>query len=281
MHVPASPTKPARPFSPASVQGDMRPQGRLGKVFGGLQPCGDGRNGMLLMQTRHDLLLLPGLLCDARLWRDPIAALAGVAQARVADLTQDDTLRGMALRALADAPPRFALAGLSMGGYVAFEILRLAPERVTRLALFDTSARPDTEEAARRRRGLMALTRTGQFRGVTPRLLPSLLHPDHVDGPLGHEVRAMADRIGRDAFLRQQLAILHRPDSRPMLGRIAQPTLVAVGEQDVLTPPELSEEMAAAIPGARLARIPGCGHLPTMERPEEATALMREWLAAA
>lgn len=231
------------------------------------------------MPNRHDLLLLPGLLCDARLWRDPIAALADLAECQVADLTLDDTLRGMALRALEAAPPRFALAGLSMGGYVAFEILRLAPERVTRLALFDTSARPDTEEAARRRRGLMALTRTGQFRGVTPRLLPSLLHPDAVEGPLGHEVRAMADRVGREAFLRQQLAILQRPDSRPMLPEIRLPTLVAVGEQDILTPPELAEEIAAGIPGARLERIAQSGHLPTMEQPAAAAALMRGWLA--
>jgi pimeloyl-ACP methyl ester carboxylesterase len=125
----------------------------------------------------------------------------------------------------------------------------------------------------------MALSRTGQFRGVTPRLLPSLVHPDAVDGPLGHEVRAMADRVGHEAFLRQQLAILHRPDSRPMLPGIGKPTLVAVGEADTLTPPELAEEIAAAIPGARLAYIPESGHLPTMERPVESTALLRDWLA--
>jgi pimeloyl-ACP methyl ester carboxylesterase len=233
------------------------------------------------MPHPHPLLLLPGLLCDARLWRDPIAGLAGLADCQVADLTQDDTLRAMAGRVLQDAPERFALAGLSMGGYVAFEILRLAPERVTHLALFDTSARADSPEAARKRRGLMALTRTGQFRGVTPRLLPSLLHPDAVDGPLGHEVRAMADRVGREAFLRQQLAILQRPDSRPLLPAIACPTLVAVGEQDILTPPELAAEIAAGIPGARLHRIPGAGHLPSMEQPAATTALLRDWLAAA
>ncbi|WP_160000357.1 alpha/beta fold hydrolase [Roseomonas sp. 18066] len=231
------------------------------------------------MPNPHPLLLLPGLLCDARLWRDTIAGLDGLADCRVADLTQDDTLRAMALRVLDGAPERFALAGLSMGGYVAFEILRLVPDRVTHLALFDTSARPDAPEAARRRRGLMALTRTGQFRGVTPRLLPSLLHPEAVDGPLGHEVRAMADRVGRDAFLRQQLAILQRPDSRPLLAQISCPTLVAVGEQDILTPPELAEEIAAGIPGARLARIARSGHLPTMEQPETSTALLRDWLA--
>jgi pimeloyl-ACP methyl ester carboxylesterase len=232
------------------------------------------------MTAATPLLLLPGLLCDARLWQDQVDALAGTAACQVADLTLDADLGSMALRALAAAPPRFALAGLSMGGYVALEILRRVPERVTRLALFDTSARPDTDEQARKRRGLMALTRSGQFKGVTPRLLPSLLHPDHVEGPLGHAVREMAERVGREAFLRQQQAILQRPDSRPMLPGIQVPTLVAVGEQDILTPPELAEEMAAAIPGARLAHIAQAGHLPTMEQPDVVNAVLREWLAA-
>ncbi len=225
------------------------------------------------------LLLFPGLLCDARLWQDQMDALGDVAECRVADLTLDADLGSMALRVLADAPPRFALAGLSMGGYAALEVMRRAPERVTHLALFDTSARPDTPEQARKRRGLMALTRSGQFKGVTPRLLPSLLHPDQVDGPLGHDVREMAERVGREAFLRQQQAILQRPDSRPMLPGIAVPALVAVGEHDILTPPELAEEMAGAIPGAELARIPGAAHLPTMEQPEVVNALFRRWLA--
>ncbi len=234
---------------------------------------------MPLMPETRPLLLLPGLLCDARLWRDPVALLGDAVSAQVADLAQDDTLGAMARRALAAAPPRFALAGLSMGGYVALEILRQAPERVTHLALLDTSARPDSPEAARRRRGLMALSRSGQFKGVTPRLLPSLLHPEAVDGPLRHEVRAMAERIGKDAFLRQQLAILHRPDSRPMLPKLRLPVLVAVGQQDVLTPPDLSREMAEAIAGATLAVIPRAGHLPTMEQPEASASLLRAWLA--
>lgn len=231
------------------------------------------------MPETPSLLLLPGLLCDARLWRDQIAALGGDAACRVADTSLDDSLGAMAERALAGAPPRFALAALSMGGYLAFEILRRAPGRVTRLALFDTSARPDTPDQARRRRGLMALTRTGRFRGVTPRLLPQLVHPDNLAGPIGEEVIAMAERIGRDAFLRQQAAILGRPDSRPDLPRIHLPTLVAVGDADALTPPELAEEIAAGIPGAVLHRIPGCGHLPPMESPAATTALLQDWLA--
>jgi pimeloyl-ACP methyl ester carboxylesterase len=144
----------------------------------------------------------------------------------------------------------------------------------------DTSARPDSEQQARRRRGLIALARTGQFRGVTPRLLPQLIHPDRLDGPLAAEVTAMAERVGRDAFLRQQQAILGRAESRPGLSAIAVPTLVAVGEADLLTPPELAEEMAAAIPGARLERLPGCGHLPPMEDPVATSRLLLEWLEA-
>jgi pimeloyl-ACP methyl ester carboxylesterase len=226
------------------------------------------------------LLLLPGLLCDARLWRDQVAALAPLARPVVADLTLDDRVEAMAARALAAADGHFALVGLSMGGYVALEILRQAPGRVTRLALLDTSARPDTEEQTRRRRGLIALSRSGQFRGVTPRLLPQLIHPARLDTPLAEEVMAMAERVGQAAFLRQQEAIMHRPDSRPHLPRIAVPTLVGVGAEDALTPPHLAEEMAALIPGARLRHFADAGHLPTMETPEAVNAALAAWLVA-
>ncbi len=225
------------------------------------------------------LLLLPGLLCDARLWRDQAEALADIASVTVADTTEDDSVDAMADRALAAMPGRFALAGLSMGGYVAFALLRRAPERVRRLCLFDTSARPDTAEQSRRRRGLIALARRGRFRGVTPRLLPQLLHPDRLsDATLAGEVTAMAERVGKEAFLRQQTAILHRPDSRPDLPGIRVPTLVGVGDGDVLTPPDHAAEIAAGIPGAELRVFPHCGHLAPMERPEEVSALMRNWL---
>ena len=224
------------------------------------------------------LLLLPGLLCDGRLWRDQVAALGPLARAVVADLTQDDRVEAMAARALASVEGRFALAGLSMGGYVALEVMRQAPERVERLCLLDTSARADTEEQTRRRRGLLSLARTGQFRGVTPRLLPQLIHPSRLETPLAAEVMAMAERIGKDAFLRQQEAIMHRPDSRPGLARIAVPTLVGVGAEDALTPPALAAEMAALIPGARLRHFADAGHLPTMETPEAVNAALAAWL---
>lgn len=230
--------------------------------------------------TRPPILLLPGLLCDARLWRDQVAALAPRASAVVADLTLDNRVEAMAARAIAAIDGPFALAGLSMGGYVALEVMRQAPDRVTRLALFDTGARADTDEQKRRRRGLISLSRSGQFRGVTPRLLPQLIHPSRLDGPLATEVMEMAERVGKDAFLRQQEAIMNRPDSRPDLSRIAVPTLVGVGEDDALTPPPLAAEMAALIPGARLRHFVHAGHLPTMETPDAVSAALAAWLTA-
>ncbi len=234
------------------------------------------------MTQRIPLLLLPGLLCDHRLWRDQIAALADIADATVADLTQDDSVKAMAERALAAMPPGdFVVAGLSMGGYVAFEVLRQARDRVRGAMLFDTSAQPDTPEQSRRRRGLMALSKRGQFRGVTPRLLPMLLHPDRVEEqPLAGEVMTMADHVGHAAFLLQQTAIMNRPDSRPDLAGIMVPVLVGVGRQDALTPLEKAEEIAVGIPNAQLAIIEDAAHLPTMERPAETSALMRAFLQA-
>lgn len=230
------------------------------------------------MPIPSPLLLLPGLLCDARLWHAQIDGLGDIAQVQVADLTRDDSVAAMATRVLAQAPPRFALAGLSMGGYVAFEILRQQADRVERLALLDTSAAPDSPERARQRRiGIQAIG-LGKFAGVTRQLLPRLVHARHVDGDVGEAVQAMARRIGPDAYLRQQKAILGRPDSRPLLADIRVPTLIVVGEDDVMTPPAEADAMHAGIASSSLHRIKHCGHLPSMEAPEQTTALMRQWL---
>ncbi|MFM8990707.1 MAG: alpha/beta fold hydrolase [Alphaproteobacteria bacterium] len=230
--------------------------------------------------TRTPLVLLPGLLCDAALWAPQVAALSGIAEPRVADLTRDDDIGAMAARVLAEAPPRFALAGLSMGGYVSFEVMRRAPERVTHLALLDTSARPDTPERAQVRRDFIALARSGGFRGLTPRLLPQWVHASCMSDPAFVEaVTSMTLRVGRDAFIRQQTAILGRPDSRPGLSRIRVPTLVLCGRQDQATPVEVAREIAADIEGARLVVVEECGHLATLERPAEVTAAMRAWLS--
>ncbi|MDR6990087.1 alpha/beta fold hydrolase [Luteimonas sp. 3794] len=230
------------------------------------------------MTGKTPLLLLPGLLCTARLWQAQIDALGDVADPHVADLSQDDSIGAMAERALADAPPRFALAALSMGGYVAFEILRRAPERVSRLALIATSARPDSpERAAQRRRGIDVIGR-GRFVGVTRHLLPSLVHPAHIDGPIGEIVQSMAREVGAEGYLRQQAAILERPDSVPTLARIDVPTLIVVGEEDRLTPPIEAAALHAGIAGSALHRLEACGHLPPLERPVETSGLLRAWM---
>ena len=228
--------------------------------------------------TRTPLVFLPGLLCDDALWRAQAADLSDVADPLIADLTLDDTIAAMARRTLDAAPERFALAALSMGGYVAFEILRQAPERVTRLALFDTRATPDHPDKIAERRAGIASLEIGQFRGVTTRLLPQLVHASHVAGPVGDEVKAMALRVGGPAFMRQQLAILGRPDSRPLLPTLAVPTLIAVGDHDVLTPPSDAQALHEAIPGSRLHTFQDCGHLPALEQPEQTSQVLRDWL---
>ena len=227
------------------------------------------------------LVLIPGLLCTRDLFAHQIAALEPTRQIVVADHTRDDTMPALAQRLLAGAPERFALAGLSMGGYVAFEVMRQAPERVTRLALLDTSARPDTAEARARRQGQIAAAQAGRFEEVQAELWPRLVHPDRVgDRALERIARAMMRESGVETFVRQQRAIIERPDSRALLSSIEVPTLVLVGEGDVLTPAELAREMAAAIPRASLVVVPDCGHLSTLERPETATDALRAWLAA-
>lgn len=227
---------------------------------------------------RQDLLFLPGLLCDGRLWRDQAEGVGDLAIPRIADLTLDDTIAGMARRALAAAPARFALAALSMGGYVAFEILRQAPERVTRLALFDTSARLDGSARSRQRRVSLAAAAGGRFIGVGRGLMPRLIHARHLGGPLEAVIRGMADRVGAEAFARQQQAILSRPDSLPGLPAIKVPTLVAAGDSDQMTPVAEAETIRDAIPGARLHLFAECGHLPPLEQPAETAALLRTWL---
>ncbi|KKB07494.1 alpha/beta fold hydrolase [Devosia chinhatensis] len=225
------------------------------------------------------LVFLPGLICDARLWRDVIDGLADTIAPMVADLRLDETIAEMAARTLAAAPPRFALAGLSMGGYVALEIMRQAPERVTHLALLDTSARADTEERRETRRKGIEMIGQGKFIGVSRGLLGSLVASHHLGTALAEEVQAMSERVGGNVYIRQQRAIIGRIDSLPYLEDIAVPTLVGVGALDKMTPPELAEEMARLIPQAELVTFPDAAHLPTMENPAPVIAAMRDWLA--
>ncbi|MHA6296955.1 alpha/beta fold hydrolase [Devosia sp. CAU 1758] len=224
------------------------------------------------------LVFLPGLICDHRLWRDIIDGLSGNVAPMVADLRLDDTIAAMAARTLAAAPPRFALSGLSMGGYVALEIMRQAPERVTHLALFDTSARADTEERRETRRKGIAMIAEGKFIGVSRGLLGQLVAPHHLGTPLADEVQAMSERVGGEVYISQQKAITGRVDSLPMLKDISVPTLVGVGELDKMTPLDLAKEMAASIPGAELVQFPDAAHLPTIENPGPVVEAMKRWL---
>jgi pimeloyl-ACP methyl ester carboxylesterase len=226
------------------------------------------------------LALLPGLLCDARLWAPQVEGLSDIVEPTVVDLTRDDSVEAMAERALAELPERFAVAGLSMGGYVALQIAAKAPERVARLALLDTRATPDSPEDAQRRRALVDLSERGQFKGVTRQLLPRLIHEKRLeDAALTRTIYAMAEAVGQAGFVRQQTAIMNRPDMRPALPSLRVPTLVVVGREDALTPPPMAMELAAGIPNARLEVLEQCGHLATLERPDETTAAMRRWLA--
>lgn len=221
-------------------------------------------------------VFIPGLFCSPRVYAAQLTALWDLGPVAVADHRRDDTVAGIAARLLAAAPPRFGLVGISMGGYVAFEVLRQAPERVLRLGLLNTSARPDTPEATAKRRGQIAQAQAGQLRDVVDAMYPNLVAAEHHDLPgLRDTVRAMGDDTGADAFVRQQQAILSRPDSRPLLARITCPTLVLTGDNDGLIPPAMSEEMAATIPGARLVRVPRCGHLSTLEQPDEVSRALR------
>jgi len=227
------------------------------------------------------LALLAGLLDDGALWRHQIAALQDRAKCFVPDFTTQESIAAMAETVLQAMPARFALAGLSMGGYVAFEILRRAPERVDRLALLDTKAGPDSAEQTARRRGLIELARKGRFQGVTRQLLPMLVAEAHLaNAALIEEVMAMAARVGRQAFVRQQIAIMGRTDSRPTLAQIVCPTLVLCGRDDQLTPPEQHMEMAAGIRDARLVVVEDCGHLAPLEQPAAVTVGLTKWLGS-
>jgi pimeloyl-ACP methyl ester carboxylesterase len=198
----------------------------------------------------------------------------------VATHTRDDTMAAIARRILGGAPPRFALAGLSMGGYIALEIVRQAADRVERLALLDTGARADTPEATAKRLTNIALAEAGRFEEIIGPQFPLYVHPSRAnDAGLKADYLAMCRDVGPEGYVRQQKAIMARVDSRPLLPAIRCPTLVLVGEQDAATPPALSEEMAAAIPGARLVTIPTCGHLSTMEQPEAVTRELLAWLS--
>lgn len=232
-----------------------------------------------MTMDKMNMLLLPGLLNGASLFEHQADVLADVVGVSIADLTGSDSIAGLAKDTLTHAPEGpFVLVGMSMGGYVALEIMRQAPERVSALALLSTSARPDTREATATRRQLIELGER-DFPAVIEKLLTRMAHPEHVNMP---EVRgvfhSMATALGYEVFVRQQHAIIGRPDSRPTLKNIQCPTLVLCGREDLVTPLADHRELVAGIAGAQLRIIEASGHLTPLEQPEQVTELLREWL---
>ena len=226
------------------------------------------------------ILLVPGLNCSPRLYAAQIPALWRLGPVMIADHRRGDSMAEIARQILAAAPGRFRLAGLSMGGYIALEIMRQAPARVAKLALLDTSARPETPEQTERRNKLIALAEAGRFREVNNVLWLVMVDPSRLkEAALRAPMDEMAEDTGTEAFIRQQRAIIGRADSRPTLGAIKCPTLIIVGASDQLTPPAHAEEIAQGIPGAKLVKLAGCGHMSPMEKPEEVTKLLVEFFA--
>jgi len=231
---------------------------------------------------KQTVAFLPGLLCDADLFTAQIAAMQAAGHStHVADFAGEEqvSIPAMATRLIDELPERFSLVALSMGGYVALEVLAQAPDRVERIALLDTNARADDPAAAARRRDLLRLAERGRFLGVAPRLMPLYLHESRLeDDDLTSAVAGMAERLGADVFRRQQGAILERKDHRPTLAGYEGPVLVLCGRQDQVTPIHCSEEMAALAPDAVLTVLEDCGHLSTMERPESVNAALLDWM---
>ncbi|WP_339037078.1 alpha/beta hydrolase [Bradyrhizobium symbiodeficiens] len=233
------------------------------------------------MDRTTPIVLVPGLASSARIYAQMIPALWRFGPVMVANHIRDDSMAAIARRILSEAPPRFALAGHSMGGYIAFEIMRQAPERVIKLALINTQARPDTAEATARRRGLMERARRGELRAIREESFPELVHPSRRDdADILKLVHAQDEDVGVEGYLRQQTAIIARVDSRSTLSAITCPTLVLTGDADNTIPNALSKEMAEGIPGARLVILDRCGHLPQPEQPEATMRALSEWLGS-
>lgn len=231
------------------------------------------------MTENLPIVLVPSLNGSARLYAPQIAELWRLGPVTIADHTRDDSMAAIARRILDTAPPRFRYVGLSMGGYLAFEIMRQAPARVAKMAILDTSARADVPEIVELRKERIALAKSGRFEEVIETTWEPLVHPSlRVGTPLKSIHVAMCRDVGPEAYVRQQTACMTRIDSRPMLASIRCPTLMIVGAQDEPTPPELAEEIAGGIPGARLVKVPECGHFSTIERPEIVTRELVDFL---
>ncbi|QTF08614.1 alpha/beta hydrolase [Brenneria izadpanahii] len=233
------------------------------------------------MSTNVPFLLLPGLLGSPRLYQEQIFSLWRLGEVFISNTSLDPSIEGIAKRVLSCAPPRFNLVGLSMGGYIAFEIIRQAAERVEKLILLDTTARADTPEISASRRSIIGLAENGGFSDIVNSAYSAGVHPSRVNDHLLKEtVLKMAHDVGEAGFVRQLHAIIGRPDSRQLLKGINCETLILVGDTDRLTPKEHSEEMAGEIKKSTLIIVPECGHISTLEQPLFVNNAITSWLKA-
>jgi pimeloyl-ACP methyl ester carboxylesterase len=226
------------------------------------------------------VILLPGLVCDGSVWAPQVAALSPQFEIiAFPHFYGHSTLGDMAREVLKDAPDRFALAGHSMGGRVALEIMARSPQRVEKLALFDTGVAPaDAGEPVRRQEFIDLAKREG-MQALAARWLPMIVHPEHLkNAALVSNLTEMICRASPEIYEAQIQALLTRPDFRPLLPRILRPTLIVVGREDAWSPVAAHEDMAKAILGADLHIVEHCGHMATVEQPEKVTALLRQWL---
>ena len=233
------------------------------------------------MSTRPCLAFACAHLTDERLYAPQIAVLGDAFDCRVFVFRDEDSVRGMAEKVLAGTPPRFTLIGLSLGGYAAFEVARLAPERLTRLALLDTRASADSQTQRAGRHADIEKVRAGGIDALIPELPSRWLLPAHAArADLVALMAAMARSIGARGQRNQQRAMLLRPDSHADLERLHLPALVLCGEEDRATPVAEHEAMAARLADSRLEIVPQCGHLSTIEQPDAVNRLLSDWLAA-
>jgi pimeloyl-ACP methyl ester carboxylesterase len=236
--------------------------------------------------VKPTLILLPGLMCDRTAWQPLLPGLGVVADCRVADHGMADSLAQMARQVLAQAPERFALAGHSMGGRIALEVMRMAPERVTHLGLFDTGHLPlpageAGEVETAKRMALLDLARTQGVRAMAAEWVKGMVAPERLgDADLIESILDMFERKNADIFECQLRALIKRPDASDVLRRLHCPTLVLCGEHDFSAPPSQHFALAGEIPARPpVAVLPGCGHMAMQENPESVLKLMHDWLA--
>lgn len=230
-------------------------------------------------QVKEQVVFFPGLLCNEELWEKQTVAMNQRYATFVADCRDHSNLEAMARGVLQQIRGKFSVVGFSMGGYVALEVMRMAPQRVRRLALIDTKARADNDDQKKRRKDLLDLAKKGKFKGVTPHLMSSLIHRDRMeDEPLKNAIYAMAEDLGFEGFVNHQSAILQRESHLPLLPDISAPTTIVCGRQDEVTPLDCSEEMHSLIRGSEMHVIEDCGHMSPMEHPHRVNEILLNWM---